>query len=106
MPRVVRFTPDTDVRCGATKRRGAAVVRLLRREGIRKAPPERLALVLQAYLRENALVPGASKSERLHERAVCEAMQKIIDSKTSGLWPEVEYHTCAADADAPDAAAD
>ena len=24
-------------------------------------------------------------------------MQKIIDAKTSGLWPEVEYHTFDAD---------
>jgi len=97
MPRVVRFTPDTDVRSGATKRRGAAVLKLLRRPSVQRAPPERLAVVLQDYLRNHALVPGVPKAQRRNERAFCEAMQKIIDAKTSGLWPEVEYHTFDAD---------
>ena len=100
MPRVVRFTPDTDLRSGATKRRGAAVLKLLRREAVRRAPPERLAFVLQDYLRNHALTPGVPKAQRRNERAFCEAMQKIIDSKTSGLWPEVEYDTMDADHDA------
>ena len=95
--RVVRFAPDTDVRCGVVKRRAQAVIKLVSQERIFRAPPERLAAVLRDYLKNNALCPGIPKRQRRNERAMCEAMQKIIDAKTSGAWPRVDYHTVDAD---------
>ena len=95
--RVVRFTPDTDVRCGVVKRRAGALVKLLHQPRVCAARPEALAEVLRDYLKNNALTPGIPKRQRRNERALCEAMQKIIDSKTLGTWPQVEYHTMDAD---------
>ena len=93
----MRFTPDTDVRCGVVKRRAQALVKLLRQPRVCAARPEALAEVLRVYLKNHALSPGVPKRQRRNEQALCEAMQKIIDSKTMGTWPQVEYHTMDAD---------